>query len=237
MTVIIFVLLLIASYLFGSIPAAYLVAKYRRGIDIRQYGSGQMGASNVRRTLSMKYAIPVALFDFFKGMLMVIIARKLGMGLDQQVFIGLAAITGHNWPVFLRFNGGRGVASSMGVALYLIPWGIPVFAAIVAFSLLLKSTPLPVLVAMGALPLLSWRLESSSMEITLGLLAIFLLMVFRRLTAPLSDISSSVKRSELLFYRLLFDRDIKDKRAWIYRKPIEDKPSESHDSTEMQKKE
>ena len=70
MTIITFVLLLIASYLFGSIPAAYL----------RQYGSGQIGAGNVRRTLSMKYAIPVAAFDFFKGMLMVRIARMIDMG-------------------------------------------------------------------------------------------------------------------------------------------------------------
>jgi len=212
------------------------VAKYRRGIDLRQYGSGHIGAGNVRRTLSMKYAIPVALFDFFKGMLMVGIARMLDMGLAQQVAVGMAAIVGHNWPVFLRFNGGRGLATSMGVAFYLSPWGLPVFLAIAAFSLLLKSTPLPTLAAMGALPLLSWGL-GNPIEITLGLLAIFLLIVFRRLTAPLSDLSLSVKRSELLLYRLLFDRDIKDGHAWIYRKPHKDSISKSHDSSGMKEKE
>jgi glycerol-3-phosphate acyltransferase PlsY len=109
-----FVLLLLGAYLLGSVPAAYLAARWSRGIDIRQYGSGNIGVSNLWRSTSKWLAMPVIIFDFGKGMLLVWIAQLLGLGIDQQVAIGLAAIIGHNWPVFLRFSGGRGLLTTLG---------------------------------------------------------------------------------------------------------------------------
>lgn len=213
-----FGLLTLGAYLLGSVPLAYLVAKWSRGIDIRQYGSGHTGAGNLRRTISMKAAVPIGIYDFFKGILMVCIARWVGLDITQQVVIGLAAIIGHNWPIFLRFNGGRGVATSIGVAFILMPWGIAVFVAMITLSLLTKSTPLPILLALAALPPTAWGL-GQPIEVTLGLLAIFLLIVIRRLTPRRAAISASLSQRELLINRLLFDRDIRDAKAWLNQTP------------------
>jgi acyl phosphate:glycerol-3-phosphate acyltransferase len=214
-----FILLLIVAYLFGSIPAAFLVVKWRYRVDIRKYGTGGVGASNIFRSFSKPLGIIVGIFDAGKGAFMVWIAHLLGMGTGMQIAVGVAVIAGHNWPVFLRFNAGRGLATTLGVTAYLFPWGIWVFAAGAVFTLLLGSSPLPVLIGIAALPLASW-LRHEPAALTLGLLALFLLLVFRRLSAPRTDKSNQVSTRELLLNRFLFDRDIRDGKAWITIKPI-----------------
>jgi glycerol-3-phosphate acyltransferase PlsY len=222
-----FYLVIVISYLLGAIPMSYLVARYSRGIDIRQYGSGHVGAGNIRRTISMKAAVPVALYDFFKGAIILLIAEHVvGLTASQLVIVGIAALAGHNWPVFLRFNGGRGLATAMGVAFYLMPVGILFFLAVASTYFLVKSTPLPVIAAMGTLPLASILLHQP-IAITIGLLVIFLILVIRRLTAPKSALSATVSTRELMLNRLLFDRDIKDAMTWMYRKPEHDTLSEN----------
>jgi acyl phosphate:glycerol-3-phosphate acyltransferase len=215
-----FILLLIASYLIGSIPMAYLVVKWRYGTDLRKHGSGQVGGSNVFRTFSKPWGIMVGLFDAGKGALMVWIAHLLGFGLSFEIGIGLAAIIGHNWPVFLNFNAGRGIATTMGVAFYLFPWGLVAFVAGAVFTLVLGSSPLPVLVGLIALPLASWFLRGQlhlqePLTLTLGLLAFLLLVIIRRISAPRTARSASIRNRELLFNRFFFDRDIRDGKSWI----------------------
>jgi glycerol-3-phosphate acyltransferase PlsY len=131
----IFWLLFVAAYLLGSIPAAYLVARWSRGIDIRRVGTHNVGASNVLRTTSKWLAAPVFLFDIGKGALMVWIARLTGLDVGMQAAVGFAAIVGHNWAVFLNFRGGRGIATSLGVITVLSPIiGFIVLFVAVAFS-------------------------------------------------------------------------------------------------------
>ena len=101
-------LLAIAAYLLGSIPMAYLVARWTRGVDLRKFGSGNVGASNVLAATSKRWALPVALFDLGKGILAVMLARWAGLETSLQFAVGIAAVFGHNWPVFLGFRGGRG---------------------------------------------------------------------------------------------------------------------------------
>jgi len=221
-----FVLLLLAAYLLGSVPAAYLAARWSRGIDIRQYGSGNVGVSNLRGLVPKWVIIPTVIFDLGKGMLMVWAAQLIGLGVAQQVAAGLATIIGHNWPVFLRLSGGRGMLTTLGVALFLplihrlIPWEILVFMAAAGIGLLIMhQTPLGVGVGIAAMPLVSWGLDKP-LSMTLGFLAMFLIMVIRRLTAPKTSITASVPSGELVLNRLLFDRDTRDKEAWIHRKPI-----------------
>jgi len=214
-----FGLLVLGAYLLGSVPAAYLVVKWSRGIDIRQYGSGNIGASNIIKTTSKKLGASVAMYDLFKGVAMVWVAQLLDMGITEQVAVGLAVIIGHNWPVFLRFNGGRGVITSIGVAFFLMPWGIIVFIVVALPTLILKASPLPVLAAIAALPLASWGL-CQPMAVTMGLLAIFLILVIRRLTAPRA-VMTGLSYREIFINRLLFDRDIRDGKAWENRKPSE----------------
>jgi len=221
-----FILLLVSAYLVGSVPTAYIVARWRRGIDIRQYGSGNVGASNLLRASGKGPAIVVIIVDLGKGILMVWAAQAAGLPIAQQVAVGLAAIIGHNWPVFLHFSGGRGILTTMGVAFALplvngplVPWAFIISLALAAIFIFgLHNLPVGTVAGMAALPLVSW-ITNEPLAFILGFLAMFLLMVIRRLTAPKSSLTASVSTGELLINRLIFDRDIRDKEAWIYRKP------------------
>jgi acyl phosphate:glycerol-3-phosphate acyltransferase len=209
---------ILAAYLLGAIPMAYLLVKWRYGKDIRDYGSGQVGGSNVYRSFSKKLGIVVSLYDILKGILIIIVARLLNLDTAHQIAMGLATIVGHDWPVFLHFNAGRGVATSIGVGLCLLPQGLPGFILLAFLTLLIRSSPLPVLLAMASLPLSSWAL-GKPLILTMGLLMLFLIMVVRRLTAPRSKRSKQVKTWQLLLNRFLFDRDIRDAKAWVNFKP------------------
>ncbi len=230
-----FVLLILGAYLVGSIPTAYLVAKWARGIDLRRYGSGNVGASNLLKQTSKRLGIPVILFDIGKGAMLVWAARLVGLSFAQQLIVGLAAISGHNWPVFLRFNGGRGALTSVGVLFILVP---KLMLALVIFGFLwlpFGQLALGAIIAMGLLPVASWFSSApiikwlvgqplsinERLPVTLGFLAIFLVAVVRRLTAPRTSLTASVSLRELLVNRLLFDRDIRDREAWIQRTPSE----------------
>lgn len=216
-----FFLLLIGGYLLGSVPAAYLATKWRRGIDIRQHGSGNVGAANVLATGAKLTSIAVIIFDLGKGMLPVYIAQLIHLEPYQQVIIGLAAIIGHNWPVFLGFSGGRGLLTTVGVVFILAPWLALILVAFAFAWAPFRQLALGTLCAMILLPILSWFLsEPLGMEralpLTLGFIAMFLLVVIRRLTAPRT---TPVPTSQLLLNRLLFDRDIRDREAWLKRQP------------------
>lgn len=213
-----FAVFLAAAYLIGSIPVAYIVTKWRYGANIRQYGSGQVGASNVYRSFSKRTGILVGLYDASKGVLLVWIASLVGLDTTLQVAIGVAVIVGHNWPVFLHFNAGRGLATSAGVGLYLLPLGVPPFIFCAIFTLFVGSSPLPLLAAVATLPLTSWAL-GKPLAVTLGLTVILLILVVRRLTAPKTAHSALVSTRQLYLNRLFFDRDIRDGQAWITRKP------------------
>lgn len=214
-----FGLLLVAAYLAGSVPMAFLVVKWRYGRDIRRYGTGVVGASNVFRNFSKPLGLLIFFYDVGKGALVVWVAHLLDLGLGMQVAIGLAVIAGHNWPVFLRFNAGRGLATTMGASFYLFPWGLWCFAGGAAFTLIIGSSPLPVLVGMIALPVASWA-HGEPIEITLGLMIFLIVLIARRLTAPRTAKSNSVSCRELLLNRLFFDCDVRNNRPWITIKPI-----------------
>jgi glycerol-3-phosphate acyltransferase PlsY len=223
-----FVLLLVGSYLLGSVPAAYLAAKWSRRIDIRRYGSSNVGASNVLATVSKRWAIPVIVFDLVKGMLPVYIAHLLGLEVYQQVIIGIAAIVGHNWPVFLRFSGGRGLLTTIGVALILSPWLALILIAFAFAWTPFRQLALGTLFALILLPILSWFVSEPfgierAFPLTLGFLAILLLVVIRRLTAPRTSLTASVSTRQLIINRMLFDRDIRDREAWIQRQALKPK--------------
>ena len=121
------VLAVLGGYLAGSIPFGYLVAYAKRGIDIRTVGSGNLGATNVGRTLGFRYFLLVLLLDLLKGFLPtlgfpLLLTRLTGScPVDLPVLLALAAILGHNFPIYLGFRGGKGVATSLGGVLALDP--------------------------------------------------------------------------------------------------------------------
>ena len=232
---VVFALLIVGAYLLGSVPAAYLVVRWSRGVDLRKYGSGNVGAANLLKLTSRRVAIPAIIFDVAKGMVMVWAAQLVGLGIAQQVTVGVATIVGHNWPVFLRFSGGRGVLTTLGVAFILVP-KLALVLMIIAFAFLPFGqfaigtlgavTLLPIASWFSSTPIISWLFVqplgiNERLPVTLGFLAIFLIVVFRRLTAPRTSVTASVSRGQLFINRLLFDRDIRDREAWIHRVPLE----------------
>ncbi len=215
-----FILMVMGAYLMGAVPTAYLVARWRRGIDIRQYGSGNVGASNVLAVVSKRWSVAVTIFDIGKGALVVSVAQLLGFGVAQQAAAGIAAIIGHNWPVFINFRGGRGIFTSLGVIAMLSPQiGLVSVISVYLFAPF-RQMSLGVIVTLGFLPLLSWFISrplgvEEPLPITVGFTVIWLLALMRRFTAPKSPISASVSTTELFINRLLFDRDIRDRNTWV----------------------
>ena len=119
----------VIAYLAGSIPFGLLVARVVAGIDIRKHGSGNIGATNVGRTLGAKWGIAVLLLDALKGALPVLMIPRVLADTEStwfvllQVIVGVATVVGHMFPVWLRFHGGKGVATALGVVCVLAPVG------------------------------------------------------------------------------------------------------------------
>lgn len=111
---------LVVSYLVGSMPFAFLLAR-RSGVDLRAVGSGNLGASNVFRTTSKAAGFLVASLDVIKGAAVVLVARRFDFDLSLQAISGVAAVVGHIFPVWLRFRGGKGVATTCGAFAVLAP--------------------------------------------------------------------------------------------------------------------
>jgi len=145
MTLIYIVLEILAAYLLGSVPSAVWVGKMFYGIDVRQHGSGNAGATNVIRVLGYKAGIPVMLFDVFKGWLAVQLAVWLpvpGLSADLMTYVriglALAAVLGHVFPVYVGFKGGKGVGTIAGAGIALFPLAILMVLAI--FIVVLATT-------------------------------------------------------------------------------------------------
>jgi glycerol-3-phosphate acyltransferase PlsY len=134
------VLMLILAYLLGSIPTAIIAARLRRGIDIRKEGSGNAGATNAARVLGLRVGIAVALIDLAKGLLAVFLVARIAPVADggSPALCGIAAVTGHVFPVFAGFRGGKGVATAAGAAIavfpVLAPFCLVIFLVMSAFS-------------------------------------------------------------------------------------------------------
>jgi len=130
-------LLFAGSYLVGAFPTAFLVAKKLRGIDIREHGSGNPGATNVYRVVGAGAGIFTFAVDMIKGLLPVIAVRMVAGEIPLLLIsAGLAAIAGHVWTVFLRFKGGKGVATAAGVFIALLP--VPALCALAVFFIVLS---------------------------------------------------------------------------------------------------
>jgi acyl phosphate:glycerol-3-phosphate acyltransferase len=140
------------AYLLGSVPSGWIVMKLYRGQDLRRVGSGNIGAANVFRAGGPGAFATTLAADGLKGVLPVLVGILFGYGPQEWVLalIGLAAVVGHNWPIFLGFHGGKGVATSGGVMLVLAP--VAVVLSVVTWAILIRATKiasLSSLVAVG----------------------------------------------------------------------------------------
>ena len=175
------------GYLLGSIPWGYLLGKAIRGIDIRNFGSGNIGMANVQRILGSSSGLLVLGGDIGKGALSVYLGTLLASlaHMSPQVMGGMAGITsiiGHNWPVFLKFRGGKGVATSAGVFLTLTPFPLMLSALVMALVAgFTRYISLGSITAAGALPFFIWIwIREGSFYLILSALAAFLILIRHR---------------------------------------------------------
>ena len=131
---------IIGSYLIGSIPWGLVVGRLK-GIDIREYGSGNIGSTNILRTLGTKFGAIVLIADVLKGVIAVLLARYIIETPTGEMAAGFAAIAGHDWSLFLKFKGGRGVAISLGALLPMaMPAPLAAVSGLVVFLLIVALT-------------------------------------------------------------------------------------------------
>ncbi len=173
---------ILAAYLLGSIPTAYLVGRMTRGIDIREVGDGRIGASFMTRRLGLRWGIVVGFTDFCKGALAVILAHMLVVPPIVVVLCGVMAVVGHDWSIFMGFRGGRGAATTFGALAALMWWHMVIAFLVVIIPFYLTRKPtlftvilfciLPVLLwidsVFGILPALPWPQEISPLPLLIA---------------------------------------------------------------------
>jgi glycerol-3-phosphate acyltransferase PlsY len=167
------------GYLIGSLPIGYLAAQGARGVDLRRAGSGNVGAANVYRTSGLGMAMAVMLVDMGKGAAAVWLARGEPGHEAAAMAAGVAAVVGHVYPVWLRFTGGKGVATAGGVFGVLAPLSAAIAA--VAFALTVwrsRFVSLGSIVATTLLPLVEWMLPGPR-AVDVGATAVAALILFR----------------------------------------------------------
>jgi glycerol-3-phosphate acyltransferase PlsY len=174
-------LALVVAYLVGGIPFGYLLVRWKTGEDVREKGSGNIGATNVLRTTGRSIGVATLLLDIAKAVFAVWLADKLSAG--SPVWMSLAALAvmaGHAFPVFLKFQGGKAVASFIGAFLYLTP--VPMIAALVLFIIVVAVThqiSMGSIVAAGSLPLAAWLIEHPPFIVILAALVAAVFVIYR----------------------------------------------------------
>jgi glycerol-3-phosphate acyltransferase PlsY len=167
MSIIIGLVFVVAAYLIGNLNFAYILVKFLKNEDVRNYGSGNAGTTNVLRVMGKNVAIPVFLLDAFKGCLVVIIGRYV-LNLNEVFLVlgGIAVVAGHNWPAFLQFRGGKGTATSLGVFLT-FDWEVAIIAIMIGLIVLAiwKMVSLTSMVGMTMLPVFTLLFSRSVAEV------------------------------------------------------------------------
>ena len=215
--------LYIGSYLLGSIPTAYLMGRLVKGVDIRGYGSGNVGSANLYEHVGKRWVVPlVAVEVLVKGALPIWVGLYvLDIDRASAYLIGppLLAITGNNWSAFLKLQGGRGIAVTGGTLLALSPV-LLVASCVMAIGgwKVTKSSGLWVLISLVLLPLWAYLVHDNLNLVwySLGLLGI---VVLKRLSGNWTPFPEDVSRKRVLFNRLVRDRDVSDRTGWVRRIP------------------
>jgi glycerol-3-phosphate acyltransferase PlsY len=175
-------LIIVASYLIGSIPFALILARRWGAADLRRVGSGNLGATNVLRTSGVRAGITVMLLDMAKGAGSVMLAQRLNDGAAAAAAAGLAAVAGHVFPLWARFRGGKGVATACGVFSVLTPLAVPPILAIFVMSVwITKYISVGSVVASIALPPIAYATGSPAPVLTAAI-AVAALIVIRHRT-------------------------------------------------------
>ncbi|MBN2257478.1 MAG: glycerol-3-phosphate acyltransferase, partial [Anaerolineaceae bacterium] len=217
------IFMILAGYLLGSIPTAYIVGRWVKGRDVRQYGSGTVSGSMVYEHIARWAVVPVGLFDVAKAAFPAWLALHWDLGMGVTVAVGIAASVGHNWPVFLNFTGGRGLSTFLGLLLVVFPMGIFWILVPLAIGyLIFKDSPPFALFSMVTLPLFVCFMGGSAILVW-GAICMLVITIVKRLEANRRPLTADLKEKQLvLLRRLLLDRDIVSHQDWIDRQPESD---------------
>jgi len=207
---------IVISYLIGSVPIAWLAGRLWRGIDIREYGSGNVGASNVWQSASRTLVVPVGLAQIGQELAAIYIARALAGGTEVRITAGLAAIVANDWNPWLRFQGGRGVGMSIGFMLAMAPTSaLPAFVLISLTGVPFRQAPLTVAAGLAATPFAA-LIAGAGTKVAVGCAVLAVIAASKRLLAN-GPPEPELSRPGVWMMRLLFDRDIRDREAWVRR--------------------
>ena len=151
------ILAIVIAYLSGAIPFAYIAGRLKKGIDIRQAGGGNVGATNTLREVGTGAGLLVLAADILKGALAILTAQWLGVSVIIVFIAGLAAVVGHNWSVFIKFSGGKGGATVIGIFLALAPVSAAIaFGIMILVAFLTSNLRLSMVAGFIALPFIMW---------------------------------------------------------------------------------
>ncbi len=221
------VLALAFGYLVGAVPTAYVIARWVKSIDIRTHGSGNVGASNIGRHVGKSYGILVGFFDaFVKGVAPVLVVRALGQDLTYQALAGAGSIVGHNWSIYLKFSGGRGMTVIAG-SILVLAWKEFIALAVVTLVgwAIFRSIALWMGIGLVLLPLWALLFREPAEIVAYTVVALILTILKRLLSNPGSEAPEQKWRDKVL-PRLLYDRDIMKKDDWVKRSPIQEENRE-----------
>jgi glycerol-3-phosphate acyltransferase PlsY len=197
------VLALVIGYLLGSIPFAYLIARLVKGVDIRKVGGGNVGTLNTMREIGPLPGLGVLFADMAKGALAVLIAQWLGLHLYWVFAAGFMAVVGHNWPVWLKFRGGQGLATTMGVLAVLSPIPFAICFAIMMIAISITSNVrLSAVFGFLFLPPLIWAF-GGELSVLLFSIALPVFCILKTIPRFQSDVDKAGEERK----GLIFDRE------------------------------
>lgn len=206
-------LFVVSAYFWGALPTAYLVGRWMKGIDIRQHGTGTVGSANVVAHVGKLSGLFVVSYDCVaKGAVPVFLANIMGQSNAVQVGVGLAAIAGHNWSPYLRFTGGRGVATAVGVLAGFVMWKEMIVLTIIGVGgrQIIRDSGIWTLIGLVILPVLAY-LFGQPTEVLFLTLFLGALLVLKRLTANWQLPDQDYSLMMVLANRVLWDRDVASK--------------------------
>ncbi len=209
------IIFILTAYLIGSIPTAYLVGRITKKIDIRHYGSHNVGASNIWAHVGKRATIIVGAFDFLvKGSIPVYLTQSLCDTTWLSALVGLGLVIGHNWSAYIKFSGGRGILVTGGVLLILAWKELLILLAIAITGwIITKSSAMWVAIAMLSLPI--WTIVfNEPTEITIISIALLLVTALKRVIGNPTN-KSSTHLKNVFLHRLIYDRDIANREQWI----------------------
>lgn len=205
----------VLGYAIGSIPVPQLVARFTKGVDLRNVGSGNVGASNVFQSVDRWMVIPVGVLQIAQGFAAVMLARLLDAGDGAEALAGIAAVVAHDWNPWLSFSGGRGIGQTIGVLLALSWQSLAVFTVVSLIGVLVGWIPQFVAIALFAAPFGEAFFGDSAAAAWAGLALAAIALVKRVLGNARPD--PHEPQPEVWVNRLVYDRDVPGRDAWVRR--------------------